>query len=136
MDETTSASRDEAAIRRIVQDWAKAVRGKDLEGILRAHATSMLLFDVPPPFQSRGIDAYRESWNLFFSANDPVVFNIAEMNITAGTDVAFATAVMNCSEVAAGGESIALDFRLTIGLRKIDDRWTIVHEHHSIPATH
>jgi ketosteroid isomerase-like protein len=27
-----------------------------------------------------------------------------------------------------------LYFRLTIGLRKIDGRWTITHEHHSVPA--
>ena len=33
------------------------------------------------------------------------------------------------------GEDIELDFRLTIGLRKIGNQWTITHEHHSIPAT-
>jgi ketosteroid isomerase-like protein len=27
-----------------------------------------------------------------------------------------------------------LDFRLTMGLRKIDARWRIMHEHHSLPA--
>jgi ketosteroid isomerase-like protein len=27
-----------------------------------------------------------------------------------------------------------LDFRLTVGLRKIDGQWTITHEHHSVPA--
>jgi ketosteroid isomerase-like protein len=27
-----------------------------------------------------------------------------------------------------------LDFRLTVGLRKIDGRWVITHEHHSVPA--
>lgn len=28
-----------------------------------------------------------------------------------------------------------LDLRLTVGLRKIDSEWTIMHEHHSVPTT-
>jgi ketosteroid isomerase-like protein len=27
-----------------------------------------------------------------------------------------------------------MDFRLTSCLRKIGDRWTVMHEHHSVPA--
>jgi ketosteroid isomerase-like protein len=27
-----------------------------------------------------------------------------------------------------------LQFRLTMGLRKIDGQWRIMHEHHSLPA--
>ncbi len=93
------------------------------------------MFDVPPPFQSRGIDAYRASWELFFSwSADPIPFDITEMNITAGRDVAFVVATMRCAEPGPDGEPKRLDFRLTIGLRKIDGRWTITHEHHSIPA--
>jgi len=43
--------------------------------------------------------------------------------------------LMRCEEFGNDGERINLDFRLTIGLRKMDGQWTIVHEHHSIPAT-
>ncbi len=25
------------------------------------------MFDVPPPFKSVGLDAYRKTWDLFFS---------------------------------------------------------------------
>jgi hypothetical protein len=32
------------------------------------------MFDVPPPMQSKGIEAYRKSWDLFFSwSDDPVL---------------------------------------------------------------
>ncbi len=31
-------------------------------------------------------------------------------------------------------EFVELDFRLTIGLKKINNQWTIIHEHHSIPS--
>src|SRR5437763_8871088 len=136
MGESRNGSSDEGLIRDLVESWARAVRNKDLAGVLRYHSPDMLMFDVPPPFQLKGIKDYETSWGLFFSwAHDPVVFDINEMNITACSDVAFVTAAMQCSGREASGEDIELDFRLTIGLRKIDDQWIIVHEHHSIPAT-
>jgi len=136
MSEQQNSTKDELVIRNLVENWASAVRRKDLSGILRNHSPSMLMFDVPPPVQSKGIEAYEKSWDLFFSwSHDPVVFDIGEMNITAGNDVAFVTAVMRCAGTEANGDDIELDFRLTVGLRKIDDQWIVVHEHHSIPAT-
>ena len=96
----------------------------------------MLMFDVPPPLESKGLRAYRKTWDLFFSwARDPTVFDIVEMHVTAGTEVGFATALMRCAGTEANGVDVELDFRLTVGLRKIANQWTITHEHHSIPAT-
>src|SRR5215510_5975691 len=135
MSVSNNRTTDEALIRELVEDWARAVRAKDLKGILANHSPEILMFDVPPPFQSKGIDAYRKTWDLFFSwAHDPAVFDIEEMRVTAGSDVAFVPAAMRCAGREAGGEDVELDFRLTIGLRKIDGQWVIVHEHHSVPA--
>jgi ketosteroid isomerase-like protein len=93
------------------------------------------MFDVPPPLQSRGIDAYTKTWDLFFSwSRHPVIFDIREMHVTAGDEVAFVTALMRCGGRDRVREDADLDFRLTMGLRKIDGRWIITHEHHSIPA--
>jgi ketosteroid isomerase-like protein len=75
-------------------------------------------------------------WDLFFSwAQDSGVFDISEMNITAGHDVAFVTALMRCAGTEANGKRSKLQFRLTIGLRKIGGRWIVMHEHHSIPVS-
>ena len=86
--------------------------------------------------QSKGIEAYRKTWDLFFSwSDDPVVFDIDDIHITAATDVAFVAALMRCAGTEKNGERIELEFRLTVGLRKIDGQWTVLHEHHSIPAS-
>src|SRR5437867_7277975 len=125
---------DEAEVRRLVEEWAAAVRRKDLTEILRHHSPDILMFDVPPPLQSKGLDAYKRTWDLFFSwSRDPVVFDIAEISVTAGSDVAFVAAVMRCSERETSGKDIDLEFRLTVGLRKIGAQWVVLHEHHSIP---
>ena len=135
MDERQSGSEDEAAIRDVIESWAAAVRRRDLGGILQSHSSDVVMFDVPPPFQSKGIEAYKKTWDLFFSwSSDPVAFDITEMSVTAGRDVAFVVATMRCAGPGTDGEHEALDFRLTVGLRKIDGRWTITHEHHSVPA--
>jgi uncharacterized protein (TIGR02246 family) len=136
MSASSNSTTDEAVIRELVENWARAVRAKDLDGILANHSTEMLMFDVPLPVQSRGIEAYRKTWDLFFSwSNDPVVFDIREMDIAAGTDVAFVAALMRCAGTETNGERIELEFRLTIGLRKIEGQWMVLHEHHSIPAS-
>ena len=128
-------SADETMIRKLIEDWAAAVRRKDLAAILRDHAPDVVMFDVPPPFESRGIAAYEATWGTFFRwARTPVVFDVRQLEIVAGTDVAFAVALMRCNGGQPGAPAAALDFRLTVGLRKVDGRWTVVHEHHSIPA--
>ena len=133
---SNNTTTDEAMIRQLVEDWAKAVRVKDFDGILAHHSGEMLMFDVPPPLESKGIEAYRETWDLFYSAQpEPIAFDIQRMDVIAGADVAFVAALMRCAEKANNGERSNLDFRLTIGLRKINGRWIILHEHHSVPAT-
>jgi ketosteroid isomerase-like protein len=75
---------------------------------------------------------YKKTWDLFFQYHKPSQeFDIEELTITAGDDVAFALAIMRCGP---GPNSSGFPFRLTLGLRKIDGEWCVTHEHHSIPA--
>ena len=67
MSTSHNRSTDEAEIRDLVESWAKAVRTKDLEGIFANHFPEILMFDVPPPDQSKGIEAYKKTWNVFFA---------------------------------------------------------------------
>jgi ketosteroid isomerase-like protein len=135
MTASVPGTKDAEQIRALIEQWAEAVRRKDMDGILRHHAPDFIMFDVPPPLQSRGIDAYRDTWPLFFGASpNPPIFDIVDLKITAGADVAFAIALMRCVEAKPAGPS-GLDFRLTICFEKIAGQWTFVHEHHSVPAT-
>jgi ketosteroid isomerase-like protein len=125
---------NEVRVRQLVENWAAAVRNRDIDGILAHHSKDIVMYDVPAPFQSTGIAAYRNTWDMFFAFTKPGVFDIQELHITADENVAFCFARMICEDKSKGGEYIPLDFRLTIGLKKINDQWTIIHEHHSVPA--
>jgi uncharacterized protein (TIGR02246 family) len=127
---------DEVELRGLIARWSKAVPDQDLAGIQENHDPEILMFDVPPPFLSRGIDAYMKTWDLFFGCvPKPVEFDFEDVEITAGQDVAFATATGRCLSTDRNGEKENLQFRLTMGFRKHDGRWRITHEHHSLPAT-
>lgn len=125
---------NEILIRQLVEDWAKAVRDKDMDSILAYHADGIVMFDVPGPFQSIGIDAYRKTWDIFFKYTQPGVFDIQQLEIIADENVAFCIANMKCADKSNSADFVPLDFRLTIGLKKINGQWTILHEHHSIPS--
>ena len=126
---------DEAAVRALFYRWAKAVRDENLEGIRADHDPNMLMFDVIPPFASRGIEAYMATWRPFFKWQArPVMFQFRDVTFTVGSELAFVTATGTCGDTSSG-QRVELDFRLTVGLKKREGKWCVVHEHHSIPST-
>jgi uncharacterized protein (TIGR02246 family) len=132
---TAEQPASEAAIRALIERWAKAVQARDIDGVLADHSKDIQMFDVPPPNEVRGIEAYRKTWPPFFEwLQRGAVFEIVSLDVTAGNEVAFATALLRCGT----GEDLKKDpdnrLRLTIGLRKEGARWIVSHEHHSFPA--
>jgi ketosteroid isomerase-like protein len=129
---------DEAQIKALVEAWADAVRRHDIPAILAHHEPNIIMFDVPPPLQSKGIEAYERTWDLLFRYHKPgTAFDIEEIAVTASRDVAFVIAIMRCGPDSSSNpaDKDGFLFRLTMGLRKIEREWWIVHEHHSVPAT-
>ena len=128
---------DEQQVRELIERWATAVHAGDLATVLADHDTDIVMFDVPPPQQGvRGIDAYRETWPGFFDWQaSGAVFEIESLAVTAGADVAFAFALLRCGTAAELERQPEQRLRLTVGLRKLDGRWTVTHEHHSFPDT-
>lgn len=127
---------NERQIHQRVTNWARAVQEKNWEGILAWHHNDIVMYDVPPPFQSVGIDAYWNTWKDFLYAleNGSQSFVPVDLHIIAGEDVAFCFSPMKCVYHDGKGQRIELDFRLTIGFKKIDGEWWFMHEHHSVPA--
>jgi uncharacterized protein (TIGR02246 family) len=128
---------DEQQIRELIERWATAVHSGDLATVLADHDPGIVMFDVPPPYQGvRGIDAYRASWPGFFEWQaSGASFEIESLAVTAGTDVAFAFALLRCGTPEQFEREPEQRLRLTVGLRKLDGRWTVTHEHHSFSDT-
>ena len=118
---------NEARIRALVEEWARAVRAKDMDGALAHHTDDIVMFDVPVPLQSRGMEDYRKTWELFFdhSPGGPGSFDVTELRIIASETVAYCHALVNIADSTV---------RVTMGLRKENGQWLIGHEHHSYPV--
>jgi ketosteroid isomerase-like protein len=128
-------SEDESTIRILIEEWAEAAHTGDLMTVIAHHAPEIVMYDVPPPENGvRGLDAYRETWPGFFEWQRRASFDLLSLDVVAGEDVAFAYGLLRCGtpeELAAVPDR---RLRLTMGLRKIDGHWTILHEHHSFTA--
>ena len=126
---------DRQEITDLIHAWVSAVREGDLEGVLSAHAEDIVMFDVPPPDSGvRGIEAYRETWPPFFGwLRSGASFDIVELDVTAGDDVAYAWALLRCGTEDEFRKYPDNRLRLTIGLRRDGGRWVVSHEHHSFP---
>jgi ketosteroid isomerase-like protein len=98
-----------------------------MSGVLAHHTKDRVRFEAPLPLQSKGIDAYKKRWELFFSFQAKGGFELNELQITASDMVAF------CHRFLRVGGEKKPQVRLTIGLCKVREKWLIAHEHYCAP---
>jgi uncharacterized protein (TIGR02246 family) len=124
---------DDQEIRALIERWAHAAHVGDLAGVLADHDRDIVMFDVPPPEGGvRGLAAYRATWPGFFEWQAAgAVFEIESLTVTAGSDVAFAFGLLRCGTPAQFDRDPDRRLRLSVGLRRVDGRWVVTHEHHS-----
>ena len=125
---------DEAAIRELVGSWAAALRAKDIDAVMAHYAADVVSFDLAPPLRYAGADALRKSLADWFSTfSGPIGYDITDLSIAASGDVAFCRSLNRLRGTRSSGEKTDVWFRVTVGCRKIDGRWLVVHEHASVP---
>ena len=124
----------ESEIRELIEDWADAVRAKNIDRIMSHYAPDILAFDAISQLQFKGADAYRRHWEACFSmCQGPTIFEIHDLGITVGDGMAFGHALNRCGGTGEDGEEKVCWMRMTTCYRKINGRWMIVHEHFSTP---
>lgn len=132
---TQKAERDdEDQIRQLVENWTTALRAKDIDGLMANYAPDILLFDLAPPLQYKGADAYRKSWEAWLpTIQGPLGFDRRELNVTAGDNVAFSHSLNRITAKRTDGTDTDVWVRATVCYRKLDGKWTVAHEHVSVP---
>ena len=125
----------ETLIRQRVEDWAKAIRAKDLDGLMSLYAPDVASFDITPPLRFVGTDHKRRAWQGTFAAYPgPIVYELHELKVTTDGEMAFAHSLNHVRATAASGDITELWLRWTACLRRIDGVWLVVHDHISVPA--
>jgi ketosteroid isomerase-like protein len=132
---TTQHPIDEAEIRHRIDKLVEAIRAMDLEGLKPIYAPEIVTFDVQEPLQRVGAEAKRGNWvDAFAAFQRPLGYEIRDLTITSGGDVAFAYGFARLSgTLKNGNRSDGFWVRFTACFRKIDGDWLIVHDHASVP---
>jgi uncharacterized protein (TIGR02246 family) len=129
-----SKASDQAQIRQLIDRWAESLRSKDVNGVMSHYAPDIVVFDLAPPLQYRGADAYRKNWEAWFPTfPGPIGYEIRDLNIAAGNGIAFCHSFNRITGTRTDGEETDVWVRATVCCRKIDRKWKIVHEHQSVP---
>jgi uncharacterized protein (TIGR02246 family) len=124
----------ETQIRQILDTWRKALHDRDVDAVMSLYAPDIMLFDLAPPLRYKGADTYRKGWEEWFSSfAGPVGYEHRDLDIAAGDDVAFCHSLNRITGARTNGAQTDVWVRGTVGLRKINNRWMITHEHFSAP---
>jgi len=134
MNAETTAVRAEAEIRKLLDDWQEAVRAKDVDRIVSFYAPDIVAYDAIAKLQFRGVEAYRAHWEKCMTmCSGPTIFEVHELQVAAGDEVAFAHGLNRCGGTGPDGKESVGWMRMTVGYRRTNGRWQAVHEHFSAP---
>jgi ketosteroid isomerase-like protein len=133
VDEASIAA--EAQVRERLLSWVNSIRSRDTARVLAHYAPDVPTFNVTTPLSYASSAATAKAWQEWSSSFDgPIGYEVRELTITAGNDVAFAHSLNRVTGTRKDGKKVAMWLRATIGLRKIEGLWMFAHEHYSVPV--
>jgi uncharacterized protein (TIGR02246 family) len=126
---------DEARIRQILERWRVAFEKKDVGGVMSVYSRDVVAYDLVPPLQYVGYEAYRRDYQDFFAQySGPLRVEMRGLHVAAGDTVAVAFMLERVTGTLKSGEPSDIWLRATQTYRKTDGRWLAVHDHISVPA--
>jgi len=130
----TQRAMDEAEVRQRIGMLVEAIRVMDLDRVMSFYAPDIVSFDLEPPLQHVGAEAKRKNWLHAFSMYQrPLGYEIRDLTITVGDDVAFGHGLIRVSGTMTNGNRTEGWLRSTTCFRKINGTWLIVHDQVSAP---
>ncbi len=128
------SSKDEAAIRALVETVHKAHHNKDAAAIVAQYARDAVVFNLAPPLSHSGTDLPEELEAWLDTWEGPVDRESRDFSITVSGDLAFCHGFFRLSgTIKAGSRPISFWMRATVCLLRDGGAWRIVHEHTSVP---
>ena len=128
-------SADEQAVRAVLGSRDDAIGAGDAERAVASIAEGSVNFDLAPPLAQihapAPVIAGLRDW--FATWDGPVTSRLDDPTVLVSGDLAVAHGLAHMQGVKTGDGPLALWFRQTVVLERRGGRWTIVHEHSSVP---
>ena len=121
-------------IRGVIGELEAAMRVGDANAVVALYAPDAVKYDLAPPLRHTGAEVHDadglQSW--FDGFGGSVGYEVSELAVTTGADVAFAHSLNKMYDPSPEGR-FELWFRATYCLVRTDGRWLLAHEHTSTP---
>lgn len=125
----------EDLVRQQVEKFVRAVRARDIDGVMALYASDVASFDIVPPLRYAGADAKRRAWREAFATYvGPIAYEVRDLKVAMNDELAFVHGVNRVEGTLASGRTTELWLRWTACFRRIDGVWLVVHDHASVPA--
>jgi uncharacterized protein (TIGR02246 family) len=131
------ANADKAAIQALEDTYNEGFSAKDVDKVMSVYlpGNELFVFDVVPPREYKGSDAYRKDFEGLFAAfPGPIKNTISEQTIHVVGSLAYGHNVQSGEFVGKDGSKVKVVVRTTDIYRKINGKWLIVEEHNSLPV--
>ncbi|WP_309662952.1 nuclear transport factor 2 family protein [Sphingomonas sp.] len=135
--QTGSTDEAQQQVTSLLANWKKAFEAKDVNGVMAMYATgdALTAYDIVPPLQYKGADAYRKDYSEIFSQFDgPLHVEFTDGHVESGSNLALAYGLERISGTLKGGQPVDMWVRYTSVFKKINGRWRDIHDHISVPA--
>jgi uncharacterized protein (TIGR02246 family) len=139
---TETARQDEKEIRELIAEQVDAMRAGDVERLVARFTPDVVQYSLAPGLRHVGPEV-RDPDRLrawFATFDGPVDYEVRDLEISVGGDVAFCHSLNRMSATPKGtatpnGTDFRFDLwhRATVCLRRTGGRWLVAHEHQSTP---
>jgi ketosteroid isomerase-like protein len=117
--------------------FTDAIKAKDLDKIMSCYENSddLVVFDVIPPRQYTGWNAYKEDFRKFLAqCKDSPNLEISDLEIDGDVRVAYSHSIQHFTCTNQQGGKMDVTLRVTDGYHNFHHQWLISHEHISVPV--
>jgi uncharacterized protein (TIGR02246 family) len=124
----------EAELRAVVDERVAAVAAKDPAPLAARQHPDIVTFNVLPPLHARGSEAVEEATRGWFDGySSDIGYEVHDLHVTVDGDVGFCSFLYHVTGTLKTGDGVDMWVRATLGCRRFDGRWLIVHDHESVP---
>jgi uncharacterized protein (TIGR02246 family) len=132
-----AADADKAAIQALEDTYNEGLNSKDVDKVMSVYAPGkqLFVFDVVPPREYKGWEAYKKDFEGLFSGfPGPMKNTISEQTIHVVGSVAYGHNIQSGEFTRKDGTKVKIVARTTDIYRKMNGKWLIVEEHNSVPV--
>jgi uncharacterized protein (TIGR02246 family) len=133
--ENASSGTAEAEIRAWLNRWKQAFMEKNLDAIMALYADDVVAYDIVPPLQYVGKEAYRKDYESFLAQYEGNLHvEVKDLHIGGSGDLGYATGLELIGGTLKNGQKSEVWLRFTSLHRKLNGKWLDFHDHVSVPT--